>query len=168
MTTDRTSHAEFLIKLRRRINDAVSLQVIDAGSKEIFETTLIQIMNEAERQRLHCNRLSADFEQKAQGAKSQASAYEAMISVVYGILNGFVRKAEADHVEIKEQAYEEELEKADVPDVLIPDEDLKVFALGKSTPESVFVVEGEGRKDIIVRPRKAKPVIKEVSKRRVR
>ena len=78
---------------------------------------------------------------------------------------------------MKEQAYEEELEKAEDPTVpeesilregLAPDEDLKVFALGKSTPESVVVVESEGRKDIIVRPRKAKPVIKEVSKRRVR
>jgi hypothetical protein len=102
MVVSKTSHAEMVFKLRKRIQDAVKLNVVNENSKETFELTLLQIMNEAERQRIHCHRMVSDFEQKAQGAKSQASAYEAMISIVYSILNGLVRKAEQDEEEIKE------------------------------------------------------------------
>ncbi|NJO18689.1 MAG: hypothetical protein HC877_24075 [Thioploca sp.] len=102
------THQEMLFKLRRRMLDAVKLEVIDEKSKDIYEQTLLQIMNEAERQRIRCLNLSNEYRMKADGARSQAAGFETMISVVYSILNGLVSKAEADEREIEELKDSEE------------------------------------------------------------
>jgi hypothetical protein len=83
-----------LINLRKRVADAVKLGVVGEDSKDIYEATLIQILNEAERGRIRCTQLVQDFERKKAQAEAQANTYSQISSIVYNIINGFVISAE--------------------------------------------------------------------------
>lgn len=88
-----TQH-EGLTNLRKRVLDAVKFGALDESSRPIFEQVLIQIMNEAERQRQKCDVLNDEYKRKAAQAESQSSAYSSLSSIVYAVLNGFVSAAE--------------------------------------------------------------------------
>jgi hypothetical protein len=83
-----------LINLRKRVADAAMLGVVGEESKPIYEATLIQIMNEAERQRMRCNSLAEEFKRKVAQAEAQANAFSQMYSIIYNVINGFVLSAE--------------------------------------------------------------------------
>ena len=106
------SHKEYLIKLRSRVVDAVNTGLIPSEGKEVYEQTLIQIMNEAERNRIRCSNLAEDYKLKAEAASSQAAGFDSMIAIVYSILNGFVRKSEDDLTEIAEMQKEADEDEA--------------------------------------------------------
>lgn len=120
MADNKISHAENIVRLRQRIREAVTLGVISKDNYEPFELMLLQIMNETERQRIQCHKIVQEYEQKIKGAQSQASAYEAMTSIVYGILNSLIRNAEKDKDEIQElEEQEEQAENEDVSEEVI-------------------------------------------------
>lgn len=109
--------AEDVINLRKRMMDAVSRGVVSQDNKETFEATLIQIMNDAERQRQSCVTQADNFRRQASVVDGQASAFASVSSIVYGVLNAFVTLAEKDERERKareeeRKAHEEDLNKA--------------------------------------------------------
>ena len=110
------SYAEDILKLRRRIGDAVSRGLFSSESKDFFEGTLIQIMNDAERNRQNCLSQSENFRRQAAVADGQAGAFSSTISIVYNVLNGLVAADEKDDAERARAAAEKaELEKESLP-----------------------------------------------------
>lgn len=108
------SYSEDIIKLRKRVLDAVSTGVVDPNLKDFYEATLLQIMNEAERQRQNVIAQAETLRKQASICDGQASAYSAMSSLVYNVLNAFIVQAErtqAQEAELaakraEEQAYQ--------------------------------------------------------------
>jgi len=98
-----------LINLRKRVADATRLGVVSDENKSIYEATLIQILNESERQRLRCHNMIEDFKRKAAQAEAQANAYSQMSSIIYNVINGFVQLAEKGQAEEAEAKEEKEM-----------------------------------------------------------
>jgi hypothetical protein len=105
-------YADELVKLRKRMLDALNLGVIDTNSKDIYEATLIQIMNEAERQRQTCVARAEDLRRQAAIADGQAAAFTQVGSIVYNVLNGYIIVAERQKREEQERAAEMEEKRA--------------------------------------------------------
>jgi len=117
---EQTPYNQKIGDLRRRMMDAVALNVIDPKNKDIYEGTLLQIMNEAERQRKKCQELKISYERQMAQADAQSHAYSQVISIVYAVLNGFVSAAERALQEEKARAVEEAA--AEVPDEVVAEE----------------------------------------------
>jgi len=88
------SYAEDIIKLRKRVLDAVQVGVVDSNLKDFYEATLLQIMNESERQRQNAVAQAETLRKQASVLDGQAAAYSAMSSVVYNVLNAYIVQAE--------------------------------------------------------------------------
>jgi hypothetical protein len=88
------SYAEDLLKLRKRVVDAVGQNVFDSSSKDIIEAMLIQIMNDAERNRQQCLAQAEGLRKQASQIDGQAGAFASVSSIVYNVLNGFIKAAE--------------------------------------------------------------------------
>jgi hypothetical protein len=99
-------YADDLIRLRKRVVDALSLGVVDDNSKDLYEATLIQVMNEAEKQRQVCVARAEDMRRQAAVADGQSHAFSQMSSIVYSVINGFVGAAERQKREEQEFAAE--------------------------------------------------------------
>ncbi len=111
------SHADDIIKLRKRVLDAVTAGVVDANLKSFYEATLLQILNESERQRQVCAAQAESFRKQAAVADGQASAYSAMGSIVYNVLNSYILQEERAKREEMLRA-EEEKNKAEYAEAL--------------------------------------------------
>jgi polyhydroxyalkanoate synthesis regulator protein len=88
------SYSEELLKLRRRVADAVNFKVFDAGNKDIIEALLIQIMNDAEKNRQQCLSQAENLRKQAATIDGQAGAFASVNSILYNVLTGFVKNAE--------------------------------------------------------------------------
>jgi activator of 2-hydroxyglutaryl-CoA dehydratase len=88
------SHAEQIIKLRKRVLDAVSNGIVDHNLKDFYEATLLQILNESERHRQKCVAQAEALRKQAAVVDGQASAYSAMGSIIYDVLNSYVLQEE--------------------------------------------------------------------------
>jgi len=95
------SYQEDLNKLRKRIIDAVEQEVLDPKLREFYEATMIQIMNESERQRQTCVQQAETLRRQAATLDGQASAFAMQSSIVYNVLNSFVLMAEKQIAEEK-------------------------------------------------------------------
>jgi hypothetical protein len=100
------SIATDLVKLRKRVSDAVRAGVVEEADHGIYEATLIQILNESERQRVRCSNLVDEFKRKAAQAEAQASAYSQVSSIIYNVINGYVLLAEKSQREEEDRAQE--------------------------------------------------------------
>jgi len=100
------AYAEDLIKLRKRMADAISLGVVDSNSKDLYEATLIQIMNESERQRQICVAKAEELRRQAAIADGQSHAYIHTHSIVYSVLNAHIMAAEKQRAEEQNMAAE--------------------------------------------------------------
>jgi hypothetical protein len=99
------AYSEDIIKLRKRVLDAVSLGVVNSDLKDFYEATLLQIMNEAERQKQNSMAQAEQLRKQAAIADGQASAYASMSSMVYNVLNAYIIQAErAQAQEVERQA----------------------------------------------------------------
>lgn len=87
------SYAEEITKLRVRVAEAVNAGFID-GSKDTLETILIQIMNDAERNRQNCVSQAETVRKQAATLDGQAAAFSSVVSIVYNVINGFIKIAE--------------------------------------------------------------------------
>lgn len=106
------SYSEDLIKVRKRIADAVAQGVLEPKLKDFYEATLIQIMNESERQRQHCTAQAEQLRKQAATLDGQASGFAAQSSIVYNVLNMFILQAEkaaAEEAEINKQKLEDKI-----------------------------------------------------------
>lgn len=119
------AYAEDLIKLRKRIIDAVSSNILDPKLRDFYEATLIQIMNEAERQRQICTNQAEQLRKQASVLDGQASGYGAQSSIVYNVLNAYIvqaeksanEEAEIKAIKEKEQAELSEEEKVNLAEL---------------------------------------------------
>jgi hypothetical protein len=94
------SYGEDILKLRKRVADAVSHSVFGTDSKDIIEALLIQVMNDAERNRQQCVSQAENLRKQASTLDGQAGAFASMSSIIYNVINGFVMKAEHSEKEV--------------------------------------------------------------------
>jgi hypothetical protein len=87
--------------------DALNLGVVDKDSKNLYEATLIQIMNEAEKQRQACVSRAEELRRQAAIADGQSHAFTQVSSIVYNIINGYISAAERQKNEEAAQAAEQ-------------------------------------------------------------
>ena len=83
------SFSEDLLKLRQKFQDAVNKGII-SDNKDIFEATLIQIINDAEKHRKNCISQAESLRKQASIFDGQASAFSSFSNIIYNVLNGFV------------------------------------------------------------------------------
>ena len=95
------SYGEELLKLRKRVVDAVTHNVLKDDNKDIVEALLIQVMNDSERNRQQCVSQAENLRKQAATLDGQAGAFASMGSIVYNVLNGFVKAAERSEEETK-------------------------------------------------------------------
>lgn len=105
------SYGEDLLKLRARLGEAVSIGVVDPGSKDTLEAILIQIMNDAEKNRQNCVSQAENLRKQAAMIDGQASAFSSVVSIVYNVINGYIKIAERAKEE-DARVEEEKAEKA--------------------------------------------------------
>jgi hypothetical protein len=100
---------DILANLRKRMVEAVQIGMVNQDAGGVLETVLIQIVNEAERNKQRCDQLSYDYKRQAAQAEAQANAYTQIQSIVYAVLNGFVNAAAAavEQEKQREQTKEE-------------------------------------------------------------
>lgn len=106
------SYAEDILKLRKRMQDAVLKGVVADDGKDFLEATLIQIMNDAERNRQNCVTQADNLRKQAAQFEGQAGAFASVSSIVYNVLNGFVAAVERDEAERAAMAAEKAALKA--------------------------------------------------------
>lgn len=104
-----TSHAEHLLMLRSKIREAFQHQLLNPANTDIFESTLIQILNSSEQQRQRCINQADSLKKQAATLEGQASAYSMVGSLIYNVLNGYVTLAQKD-IEEREESKKEEQE----------------------------------------------------------
>jgi len=104
-------HTEDLLKLRKRVLDAVGAGIIDNNIKEFYEATLLQILNESERQRQACANKAEELRKQAAICDGQMGAYAGMGNILFNVLNGYILSHERALREEQARA-EEQAEKA--------------------------------------------------------
>lgn len=105
------SYAEEVLKIRKLINEAVRGGVVGEDNQNIYEATLLQIMNEAERHRQEYLAQAEMLRKQAERAEGQASAFSAMSSVIYSVINGYVllnEKAKREELSREEEIIEKQ------------------------------------------------------------
>lgn len=93
------SYAEDILKLRKRVADAVAKGIVGPDGKDFLEATLIQVMNDAEKNRQNCVTQAENLRRQAGVFDGQAGAFSSVVSIVYNVLNGFVLVAEKEDEE---------------------------------------------------------------------
>lgn len=86
------AYAEDLIKLRTRFAEAVALGVVE--NTESMEAILIQIMNDAERNRQNAVAQAENLRKQISTLDGQAAAFGSTVSTVYNVLSGFIKAAQ--------------------------------------------------------------------------
>ena len=84
--------------------DALKTGVVDEKHHGLVQQILLQIMNDAERQRQQCLSQVEAFKNQIVMAQGQANGYSAIASIVYGTLDGFIKQSERAAVESGEAA----------------------------------------------------------------
>lgn len=93
------NYAEEIVNLRKRILDAVNAGVVDPQFKDFYEATLLQILNESERQRQACTARAEDLRRQASVLDGQTNAFAQLGSIIYAVLNGYIKATERAHAE---------------------------------------------------------------------
>jgi hypothetical protein len=111
------SYADDLVKLRKRLTDAISVGLIDPSQKDFFEASLIQIMNDAEKSKQNCLTTAENFKRQAAVAEGQAQAFSSMSSIIYNVINALIVQTERNKLDEARRAQEltemEEFKKQD-------------------------------------------------------
>jgi len=101
------AYTEDIIKLRKRVQDAVIKGIVQSDGKDFLEASFIQIMNDAEKNRQNCMGQAENLRRQAAVLDGQASAFGSVSSIVYNVLNGFVNAAEREEEERARREAEE-------------------------------------------------------------
>ena len=100
-------NAETLLKLRQRMLDLQKLGMLTPESFGMYQQTVLQIWQEAERRRQTCMAQAENFREQARAAEAQAHAFSAMASIMYAVVNGYIQLEEkrvAEEAERKKEA----------------------------------------------------------------
>ncbi len=93
------NYAEEVVNLRKKIIEAVTSEVLDPQFKDFYEATLLQIMNETERQRQGCVARAEDLRRQASVLDGQSQSFQQLGSIIYAVLNGYIKAAERGKAE---------------------------------------------------------------------
>ncbi len=106
------NYAEQVVNLRKKILEAVSSEVIDPQFKDFYEATLLQIMNETERQRQSCVSRAEDLRRQASVLDGQSQSFQQLGSIIHAVLNGYIKAAERSKAEemVRQLEKQKELE----------------------------------------------------------
>lgn len=99
--------ADELIKLRARVADVVRLGIV-TGDADIYQATLISIWNDAERNRQLRVQEAQKLREQVVAAEAKAQAFASMSTIIYQVLDGYIKAAERAAEEVREQAAERE------------------------------------------------------------
>lgn len=103
-------NGEALTRLRTRMVDALKTGVVDEKHHGLVQQVLLQIMNDAERQRQACLSQVEAFKNQIVMAQGQANGYAAIASIVYGTIDGFIKQTERAAAEVQEAAIRDGLQ----------------------------------------------------------
>lgn len=109
--------AEDIAKLRMRVSDAVAKGLTAKEGKDFLEATLIQIMNEAERNRQNCLNNAETLRKQAAAFEGQAGAFASVTSIVFNVINGYVTLAEQEEQSRALEEAEKEATKPRDPEI---------------------------------------------------
>lgn len=93
------SYADDLVKLRKRLTDAISVGLVDPSHKDFFEASLIQIMNDAEKNKQNCLTTAENLKRQAAVAEGQAQAFSSMSSIIYNVINALIVQTERNKLD---------------------------------------------------------------------
>jgi len=116
------SYMEDVLKLRKRIIDAVQTGIVNKDGKDFLEAALIQIMNEAEKNRQNCTIQAENLRKQASVMDGQAGAFNSVISIVYNVIHGFVSAEERAQEERTRQEEERKLKEESVEEIIVSKE----------------------------------------------
>jgi len=125
------SYAEDILRLRARVGDAISSGALD-GSQKTLEAVLIQIMNDAERNRQNTVNQAENLRKQAATLDGQAAAFSSVVSIVYNVVNGFIKINERAN-EQDERDQEEQAQKAETAALEVDKEAKKAPKSNKKT-----------------------------------
>jgi len=103
------SFAEDILKLRKRVADAVASEIINPDGKDSIEAILIQILNEAEKSRQGCVLQADNLRKQLSTVEGSALAYNSFSSIIYNVINSYVILGEKEKKE-RERIEAERLE----------------------------------------------------------
>lgn len=101
------AYSEDILKLRARFADAVRYGVVSEDGKNTFEAVLLQIMNDAEKNRQNCVTQADNLRKQAAVLDGQAGGFASTAGIIYNVLNGYVNLAEREAEEEARRAAEE-------------------------------------------------------------
>jgi hypothetical protein len=101
------AYSEDILKLRARFADAVRYGVVSEDGKNTFEAVLLQIMNDAEKNRQNCVSQAENLRKQAAVLDGQAGGFASVAGIMYNVLNGYVNLAEREAEEEARRAAEE-------------------------------------------------------------
>ena len=104
---------EELSRIRQKVIDAVSEGVVSDENRDLYEATLIQIMNDAERNRQTCLNSVDTLKRQIATLEGQAQAFSSFSSIIFNVLNGFIVQEQKNKADIARREQElEEIKKA--------------------------------------------------------
>lgn len=104
---------EELSRIRQKVIDAVSEGVVSDENRDFYEATLIQIMNDAERNRQTCLNSVDTLKRQIATLEGQAQAFSSFSSIIFNVLNGFIVQEQKNKADIARREQElEEIKKA--------------------------------------------------------
>jgi hypothetical protein len=98
-------HSEHVLRLRGRLTEAVRAGHWKEDSN-LFQATLISILNEAERERIRHSNAAQKAREQASFEDGHAAAFSLVMSMVYNVLNGFITQSEKAALEEQERLNE--------------------------------------------------------------
>ena len=100
------SYADDLVKLRKRLMDAITVGLINPSQKDFFEASLIQMMNDAEKNKQNCLTTAENLKKQAAIAEGQAQAFSSMSSIIYNVINALIIQSERNKLDEERRAQE--------------------------------------------------------------
>lgn len=104
------SYDEEMIKIRQKLLDAQKVGLINGDTSGVYQQTILQIHQEAERRKQSCLQQAETLLRQSQAAQAQGAAFGMIGSILYNIIDNFVI-AQSRAIEEEKRLAEEKLEK---------------------------------------------------------
>jgi len=108
-----------LLRLRKRLMDLQAVGVLEDSQHGLYQQTILQLWQEAERRRQTCMSQAETLRMQASAAEAQAHAFSAMSSMMYAVVNGYI---ELEEKRVREEKERQAEKAADEPPVEVQEE----------------------------------------------
>lgn len=100
------TNADVFMAIRKRIRDAVESGALDPAREELLQGTLLQLMSECERKRQAHEAAAARLMEQYHRELGQRDGMSALSSMIQGLIQANILRAQRDALERREQALE--------------------------------------------------------------